>query len=1100
MTTEETLVTAERARDLSAGRPALVIGQDAACRTSREDIVRDIRAIAIECFSDDLSNGLTDVDDFASALDELASTHPAQYDAFHTKASRYLEALKSSFLTEKLARISWSIVVSLCRDCCIEESIRGVLATKPTQRHATVVPSPMVLGRPALHLPIFKLFGNCRDQGEASRVALARSEELIKLQEWRQLLVSVPDYVRDGGMFFLGVDGELQSLRDVLSALFAGPPPYPGRLFFLDDSPCHADPVIRRLARGRSEIYRIKGTAEDVVRALDAPVALQLQLQLPVQRGDDRLEEEFREFRSVLDLVPGSPHVDPPKNLRQEAYDSLFRPVGSHWYAFLSDLDFPRDQTPQLIAALLKAQDIRTKTPKIVVLRGEAGVGKTVVAKRVAVELRRAGHVVLWCKKLAGNFFHPYRDLAQHLKAAATKSPDRKGAFILCDDPFALGISPIELAAIFDGIGVDVTILFVMRNTDRAAHRPSLRLPHAVAAEIELSFELSPSEQGSLPAFLVAAGAAQNNADATRILGLYKDKSATDILCRLWYLLPDTRAQLEASLEDEYFRLESVDDAIDGLADEAVAQNVLARRAYESVAVASGLGFGLPLEVLVSALGINYGDWIAMCSNGRPLWGLIYPVQYLESDDVWYFTRNEVVTQVLLRHINGGLGHATDVRVLNMLVEACTGTSPAYRDFLVELLVRNKDALRKVVTPREGRELYERALRTFPVPDRALVHHFGKWVTDEEHLHEEAYGILERALETADYPYGTQEERREHIHTSMAAVVVHRIKRGAQDRDSGLSAVKRHLKEASSPSFFNLYTVHVQVNALIALQQGDDPISLDCFVESFRAIERAQQLAGSSGRQQMRFHEALGLLEDQKRRLASFLPEFAMLKEAALARFEATGDQLTLEAAAIRGLLDASIEDNGSMYNDVLQFLRTCQERMGKLHKPFSNGLRQVRIDLIVRWRLQHERGEVDWSSFLGDISCVRDDPGRRDDVLLLFYEGVAAFQLRLSTEANTAFTRLRALQLPGMLARQARLFLRDKTGKPEQVQGQFLRGAGSGKVRLSEMGLDVPVSRGAPPEGTQSGAIVHCWIAFTLQGPAAEFREPDSKALLLPN
>lgn len=1100
MPSEESLVSAERARDLSAGRPALVIGQGASCRTSREDMLRDIVAIAIDCFGDDLSNDLTDADDFATALDELASTHPAQYDAFHTKASRYLQELKSSFLTDKLARVSWSVVISLCRDCCVEDAIRAVLATKPTQRHATVIPSPMVLGRPALHLPIFKLLGSCRDQGEGSRVALARSEQLIKLQEWRQLLMSVPDYVRDGGMFFLGMDEDVQSVRDLLSALYAGPPPYPGRLFFLDNSTCHADPVVRRLANGRSEILRIKGDAEELARALDAPVALQLQLHFPMPRGDDRLEEEFREFRPVLDLVPGSAHVDPPKNLRQEAYDSLFRPVGSHWYAFLSDLDFPRDQTPQVIASLLKTQASRTKMPKIVVLRGEAGVGKTVVAKRVAVELRRAGHVVLWCKKLAGNFFHPYRDLAHHLKASAAHSADRKGAFILCDDPFALGISPIELAAIFDGVGVDVTVLFVMRNTDRAAHRPSLRLPQTIDSEIELSFELSPKEHEGLPAFLVAAGAAQNIADATRILGLYKDKSATDILCRLWYLLPDTRAQLEASLEDEYFRLESVDEAISDLADEAIAQNVLARRAYESVAVASDLGFGLPLEVLVSALGINYGDWMAMCSNGRPLWGLLYPVQYSESDDVWYFTRNEVVTQVLLRHINGGIGHAANVRVLNMLVEACTGTSPAYRDFLVELLVRNKDSLRKVVTPREGRELYERALRAFPVPDRALVHHFGKWVTDEEHLHEEAYGILERALETADYPYGTQEERREHIHTSMAAVVVHRIKRGAQDRESGLSAVKRHLREASSPSFFNLYTVHVQVNALIALQQGDDPISLDCFVESFRAIERAQQLAGSSGRQQMRFHEALGLLEDQKRRLASFLPEFGALKDAALARFDATGDLLALEAAAIRGLLDASIEDNGSKYNDVFQFLRTCQERIGKTHKPFPNGLRQIRIDLIVRWRLQHDRGEIDWSSFLGDISCVRDDPSRRDDVLLLFYEGVAAFQLRLPSEANTAFTRLRALQLPGMLARQARLYLRDKTGKPEQVQGQFLKGAGSGKVRLSEMSLDVPVSRGIPPEGTQSGAIVHCWIAFSLQGPAAEFREPDSRALLLPN
>ncbi len=1099
MTTIES-ITVEAARDLAGGRPALVLGQDASSRTARMDIARDLLAIATTAFGDDVASRLADATDFPSTLDELAGTHSAQYDQFHVQAARYLQALKASFLTEKLGRVSWSTVISLSLDSCIEDAIKNVLSSKPTQRHVTVISSPTVLGRPALHLPIFKLLGSCRDVGETSRVALARSEELLKVQEWRQLLAPVRDYLRDGGIFFIGVENEVQRMRDLLSSLYAGHAPYPGRLFFLDSDQCGSDPVIQRLAKGKSEVHRVKGTADDLARALDTPAALQLTLQLPLPMSAGEVEQEYKQFRTVVELVPGGAHIDPPQSLRQEAFDSLFRPTGSQWYAFLSDLDLPRTQTSQIVETLISVQVARTQKPKVVVVRGEAGVGKTVVAKRVAVELRRAGHIVLWARKLTGNFFQPFRELAQHLRTVSTRASDRKAAYIFCDDPWALGISPIEVTAIFDSAGVDATIVFVMRNTDRAAHRSSLRLPQTIDAEIQLSFELSADEQENLPKFLVSAGAAQNISDATRILGLYKEKNATDILCRLWYLLPDTRSQLEASLEDEYFRLENVDDAIGEIAGEAGAQSAIARRAYEAVAVASGIGVGVPLEVLVGALQVNYSDWMGMCSNGQPLWGLLYPVQYSDSEDIWYFTRNEVVTQVLLRHINGGVGHATDVRVLNSLVEACTGTSPAYREFLIEVLVRNKDALRKVVTPREGRELYERAIRSFPVPDRALVHHFGKWVTDEEHLHEEAYAILERALETADYPYGSQEERREHVHTSMAAVVVQRIKRGVQDRESGIGAIKRHLKEASSPSFFNLYTVHVQVNALIGLQQGDDPISLDCFVESFRAIERAQQLAGASGRHQMRFHEALGLLEDQKRQLAVYLPPFGSLKELALTRFEATGDQLPLEAAAIRGLLDASIDDNGTKYNEVFQFLRSCQERLAKMHKHLSSGLRQVRIDLMVRWRLQHERGDMDWSTFMGDIACVRDDPSRRDDVLLLFYEGVAAFHLRLASEANAAFTRLRALQLPGVLLRQSRLYLRDKNGKPEQLQGQYFKGGGPGKVRIAEMGLDVPIARGAPPEGTQTGAVVHCWIAFTFQGPLAEFREPDPKTLLLPN
>lgn len=729
----------------------------------------------------------------------------------------------------------------------------------------------------------------------------------------------------------------------------------------------------------------------------------------------------------------------------------------------------------------------------------ERGIGKTVVAKRAATDLSRAGHLVFWARKVAGPFYQPYRELARAIRQKLSKAATDGSAFIFFDDPYRLGVAPLEVAEIFDSEGVSAALLFVVRNSERATGQTAVRMPHRIDLEVELNFELSPEEQDALPHFLVRAGAARDAADAVRILGYHKDRSASDILCRLWYLLPDTRAQLEDSLGDEFFRLENVDSIVGGLADSADSQAVFARRAYEAVAVTSSMGVGLPAEVLVSALQINWSEWFSMCNNGKPLWGLLYPEEDSTGEQFWYFTRNEVVTQILIRHINGGIGHAAEVRVLRTLLDGCTGSSPVYREFLIDVLVKNKDSLRRIVTPREGRELYERALLAFPVPDRTLMHHMGKWITDEEHLHEDAYRIFERALETPDYPYAAMEERREHIHTSMAAVIVQRIRREAQDRQSGLEAIKRHLREAQSPSFFNLYTVHVQVNALLSLHQGDDPISLDCFIESFRAIERAQQLAGAWGRRKMRLQAGLGALEDQKRRLAGYLAPFPEIRQDSLSRFDLSGDTLPLEAAAIRGLIDASSEDNGKKYNEVYQFLRKCEDKLGSKGKPLTLGLRQIRVDLMVRWRLQHQLGTVDWATLLGDIVTIRNDPLRRDDVLLLFYEGVAAFHMKRASDAISAFTRLRAIQLPGMLMREARIYLRDVDGRPAQVQGVLQRGAQS-KVRLSEFNVDVPITRGHPPEGLQSGATVHCWVGFSFQGPTAEFREPDSTQLLLPS
>lgn len=1096
MTTPITdLITVEQMRTVLGGRAGLVLGQDLSVKTGRADLRKELANLAIGLCTDDVLRERFGTEDLAVVLDEFASADPDAYDRFRSQAERYLQSSLPGHQLAKLSQASWSAVVSLTLDSHVETGIRAHLASRPTQRKVIAISTATILDRPALLLPVFKLLGSCLDTSEQARVALSRSEYRLRQPEWRRLLVDLPGFLREGGLVFLGTSSALSEVQDFLSAIYAGQPPYPTYLVFAEADGAGTDLLVSRMAKGRSAVYRVKATEQQIVAALGASAASQLALVFGSTSGIREEDGEFFAFRHILDLVP---HEKPNYQLsarRQEVAEGLFRPNGLLWDSFLFDIELPRSQLAYLERAILTLQASPAKRPKFFVLRGEAGIGKTVVAKRLAVNLRRGGATVIWCRKSSGEYFHLYRELAKHLRQSQMKNPETK-LFMFWDDPWALGLAPVEFAAALDSERVDIAVVIVSRNSDRSGARGFARLP-PIDEEAELGFELTDDEEAALPAFLQRVGAITNLNDAKQILTSQRQaRNARDILCRLWYLLPDTRGQLEQSLSDEYFRLEGVDRLVESLAESAAASGAAARRAYESVAVTSGLGFGVPDEILVHALNINYSEWIAICAGGKPLWGLLYPMEHPDGEGYAYFTRNEVVTEILLRQMNGGVGHAADVRTLKTLVSACAGTSPVYRDFLVELLVRNKDKLRRVVSPAEGRELYELALRTFPVSDRTLMHHYAKWVTDEVHNNKEAYEILERALETPDYPYAPNEERREFIHTSMAAVVVHRVKRGEQDRESGLLAIKRHLREASTPTFFNLFTVHVQVNALVSLQQGEDPLSLDCFVEACRAIERAQQLAGAHARGQLRNRDALEMLENQKKSLAASMAPFAKLAEDAFARFETDGDQLPLEAAALKGLIEASLADKGSLYNDVFQFIRRCQQKLGQKISP---GLRQARIDLIVRWRLQHDTGEVDWNAFLGDVRVVRDEPARREDILLLFYEAVACFHLRLVDDAQATFSRLRSMQVPGPLMAQSRVWLRNKSGKPEQVQGVLSKKAGRVRVRLVDYGYDALTYRDKTPPAAQDGAIVHCWLGFTLQGPIAEFQQPSSTELSLP-
>jgi len=1096
-TSQHEVVTIEQARRVLGGRIGLVIGQAMSLNVDESLLRRDLAQLAVEACVNESLRAKLDVSDAEEMLDIFADADPDGYEKFRQKVHRYLVGTTPGGLIAKLSQVPWRAVISLCMDSHIENGLRDYLAGKPTQRRVTAAAAPMILDKPALLLPVFKPLGSCLDSSEQSRVALSRSEYRLRMPEWRRLMAPLPGYLKEGGLVFLGTSNSLNKTQDLLSALYAGQPPFPSFLIFTDTDPAGSDLLVSRLAAGRSEILRVRASDQQLLAALNTPSSSQLGLVFSPESNPHQLRNELVAYRSIIEQVPSEQPSYTLSSHRQEAVEGLFRPNDLSWGAYLFDLELPRSSLAAIHHVLQQVQQKPQMRPKFVVLRGEAGVGKTVVAKRLAVNLGRAGALVLWCKKTSGEFFHMYRDLAKELRKIQAKETGTR-LFMFWDDPWSLGLAPIDFAAALESEGVDITVVIIGRNSDRAIARGFARLP-PIDDEVELGFELTDEEEDALPLFLQRVGAIKEVGDAKHILSTYRGRNARDILCRLWYLLPDTRDQLERSLSDEYFRLEGVDRLVESLAESAATSNVAARRAYEAVAVASGLGFGIPDEVLVNTLHINYADWIEMCAGGKPLWGLLYPVLHPESEQYYYFTRNDIVTQILLRQINGGLGHAGEVRTLKMLVAACTGSSPVYRDFLIELLVKSKDKLKKIVSPNEGRELYELALQVFPVHDRTLMHHYAKWVTDELRDHQQAYEILERALETADYPYAANEERREFIHTSMAAVIVQRVKRGEQDRESALLAIKRHLREASTPTFFNLFTVHVQVNALVRLQTGDDPVSLDCFVEACRAIERAQQLTGANGRRQMRYQEALGLLENQKKELAGSLAPFAKLADEAMARFQADGGQLPLEAAALKGIIEASLTDKGSDYNAVYQFIQRCQEKISKARQTMSAGLRQARIDLIVRWRLQHDTGTVDWSAFLGDVRIVREEPAKRDDILLLFYEAVACFQLRLIDDSQAAFSRLRSLQVPSSLMAQTRIWLRSKTGQPEQVQGLLSKRSGRVRVRLIEYGYDALVYRDRAPPSAQDGATVHCWLGFTLQGPIAEFQPPSSAEIKLP-
>lgn len=569
-------------------------------------------------------------------------------------------------------------------------------------------------------------------------------------------------------------------------------------------------------------------------------------------------------------------------------------------------------------------------------------------------------------------------------------------------------------------------------------------------------------------------------------------RHATDILCSLWYLIPETRQQFTESLRDEYFRLGAAKEVVGEIASRAVSDSgTIAHDAYEFVTVASSLDIGLPVEVLVRALGVDYADWIETVGVGRPLWGLLYDAHDESNDTVAYFTRNEVVTRVLLDLVNGSVGHAGEFRILKRLLAACNGGSLVYRNFALSVLVRARKRLGEFLSYEQGLELFDIAKKALPFEDRILEHHRGIWMQDVGNHDALAYRQFEKALLTEIYPGADRDAPKEHIHTSMASAVVKMIKAGEQDPNKGALLVQDHLRQASSSRFFNPHTSHVSALLLFNLSElqtdsQDSSLALGYLVEALQEIERARQVVG--GRRDVRFRKHLEMMTDLEKRVLASVPDDVELRALAKEMFDGSGSQVGFEIAARRLLVEASKLSRGRDFNIVNDYLNDCMTAIESASRTPSVALLVVRVDLFVRWTIQRFKA-TPWTELRDDLSDILKDVQYRDDVIRTFYLAVTLFHCNQVTEANALFATLRRWQPTAFGLREVRCFFLGDTGAPKRFQGTFRRDLGRWYFEIPELNVSI-LSRAPATHG--SGATGHAYIGFALNGPLAQEDHPE--------
>lgn len=1088
---EKKLLSIEEAIESMKGNPGLVLGPLATTSSKTYKLI--VESVLQECGID-----ISELSNVPKFLENIKSLSPEKYEDVRRKLISEYEKVTPISDVDFIAEANWSICISLTNDLLFESHVQNFLDSQSNSRTVTIIdhPSKNVQSRT---LPIYKLFGSLGSSVDGHKVAFSESEIFLRKNVWAQLLSNCSDYLKGGPLLFFGTESMIEYVKELLSIISVMKPPAPNSLFFLKGDPLLSDSTIKSLCSSFSNVKVIDANIREFAKELNKRP--QKQLELTFSKDDQEKIPSLLKYENIISIPPSEVLPDSVFTAHRVALiDSLFRPTIIDWQPYMCDLELRRDYADDLLTMINNEfVDVVQKARRFILVRGDAGVGKTMFIKRGAIDLARRGDLVLWCKRTPyENWLKTYRELSADLSALYKKNKEDNNKFIIIvDDAWSLKLDAAELVSCFSSCEAPICFVFAARNTDYFNQNNNVSIvPSMSLNEIELQSQLTDNEMDNLREMLLKIGAAQSMEEAVRLIENIPTKNATDILCSLWYLVPETRSNLSESLKDEYYRLGSSAASIEDFAQKAQLSGEAARHAYEFVSVTSKYNIGLPLEVLVRALEISYEEFIDMAIDGKPLWGLLYDEEDVENQTVLYRTRNEIVTKVLLELVNGGVGHAGEYRILKDLLSSCDVGSQIHRNFAIEVLVRSSNELSKSISYKQGLELFEAAENSLPHEDRLLAHHKGKWMHKVGKEFQKAYGQFQIALQVQQYPGQMRPSRTEHIHTSMAASVVGLVRDGKQDPASGLAQVKEHIQQATNPKIFHAHTGHVSANLLFEMAQqqlnGQVEISISSYSNALQEVEKTLQSIGPTWKKNHKHDKSIEMLKELEKKILEAVPSDDELEELSIKLFEEKKSQIGFELICRKKLFHAQNTDKGSAYNQVKKIIEKYTEIIIEGGGTPSSELLATKIDLIIRWRLQRPKGPVDWEIFIEDLQALFEDLRYRDDPIKNFYFAVALYHMGEIEKANGVFSNLRRMNAFGLTPAEVRCFYINEQGFPKRLQCNISESHGRVYAEIMELETDVLVL------GPRGRMIQHTYIGFSINGPVGIYQKPDENQMLL--
>ena len=1086
------LLSAEDIERILRGRPGLLVGPSLSMGAGRLSYIA--REIAEE-------NGiLGEESNLLTQVDRLIAT------GNENVASRVKEKLRDKFqeartgtnrIIERTAKTRWSAVLSACWDSDFEKSFQNWCEASPTRPKVTVI-SDYSQAVPPRTTPVYKLMGSIHHDD----FVICSNDYRLRTVQWHRVLRDFAATVKGNGVLCLGMEDSAYVLLDLLAIMLSDPGTQPGPLFFLQDDPILKDPEVVDLAKRGVHVHPIALTIEGFLTCLENSVKSGYTSKLPFEINEKSQAEQLEAFHDLVITVNEHKESKIAADEKHILHDLLFSPGTSRWEPFVHGLDFPRTISENILAYIQNSLTTKGRQSLIIKIAGASATGKTTLMKRVALNLATPETLVLWSRP----YF--YQDGTKQLRSlanciASSEQQNNRRIVVFVDDPYSLGaVSVDDIKTAFDSACLNAVFVVGLRTADSVGQDSDVfQNLFDKIHEFEISGEFDEEEWGFLPQYLVKLGVCEKLKDGENLVSKAVNRGCRDILSMLFWMLPETRSHITKSVRNEHLRLGDRAAFSKVLIGELTHTSELLTNAYELVAVAIKYETPVPVELLVSALGVSYREWLdagGTNETGGLKWGLLYEEASPSTDALVYRTRNHIVTDIVVETINGGkFGHSGEVSRLRTLLSACNGSSPVYREFCVRILVPNdRPQLSHLEFP-EGLDLYHDAIEAIPFDDRTLVHHMGLWEKNRGHKPLQARETLLEAARTKLYPFATRSESIEHIYTSLAATEIDAIKQRDVSLEEGKKRVFDALERARPEQFQNPYVVHVQADLFVKLadltSKPSDPDFIRLMQVALADVDRMLLFLKSDFENRADSRQQVQMLEDVSSRVLDRVASLDELVELA--------DKMWLDHKRQDGFVlvgrklynEARKSNKGSQFNKAYEFCIKTTQKIEYDRTEVSYQLSEVMLHIYFHWRVRRpskyqSTDEIDWKTIERLANMIISDQRSKSDPLHSYLVGLAKSHLGDWGGASIMFDDLRRRSLPPNVLYRARDYLVGKTGQMLRVQGTIRKGAGRDFFCAEALNTDFLLGKNS--KWADEGQIEHAYIRFSFAGPIAS-KEP---------